>query len=257
NAHILRELKSLIEFDHEPWAEHMRDMLLAANLAVDKARQAGARALPPDQLEALVERYWAAVRLGLAFHRDLPKLAAKANSRGRIKHRPGHNLLQRLKTFQAETLRFLTDFDVPFTNNLAEQDLRMMKVKMKNLRLVSNLRRRSNLRPPQIRHLDREKTPLQHPPNPHRKPGSDYPSPRRIATLGSYELSHPLNFRRCQFATSDRCLAPEILALRVLRRRILRHHHRLSGRVIPKAAFSFPCSHAEGPKSAEIGPFLK
>ena len=131
NAHILRELKSLIEFDHEPWAEHMRDMLLAANLAVDKARQAGARALAPDQLEALVERYWAAVRLGLAFHRDLPKLAAKANPRGRVKHRPGHNLLQRLKTFQTETLRFLTDFDVPFTNNLAEQDLRMMKVKMK------------------------------------------------------------------------------------------------------------------------------
>jgi transposase len=48
-----------------------------------------------------------------------------------VKHRPGHNLLQRLKTFQTETLRFLTDFDVPFTNNLAEQDLRMMKVKMK------------------------------------------------------------------------------------------------------------------------------
>ena len=79
----------------------------------------------------MVKRYWAAVRHGLAFHRDLPKLAAKANPRGRTKHRPGHNLLQRLKTFQTETLRFLTDFDVPFTNNLAEQDLRMMKVKMK------------------------------------------------------------------------------------------------------------------------------
>ncbi|MGH6840351.1 MAG: IS66 family transposase [Methylocella sp.] len=131
NAHILRELKGLIEFDHEPWAEGMRDLLLAANLAVNKAREAGARALAPDQREALVERYWAAVRLGLAFHRDLPKLAAKANPRGRTKHRPGHNLLQRLKTFQTETLRFLTDFDVPFTNNLAEQDLRMMKVKMK------------------------------------------------------------------------------------------------------------------------------
>jgi len=131
NAHILRELESLIEFDHEPWAELMRDMLLAANLAVDKAREAGARALVPDELAAFVERFWAAVRLGLAFHRALPKLAAKASARGRVKHRPGHNLLQRLKTFQTETLRFLTDFDVPFTNNLAEQDLRMMKVKMK------------------------------------------------------------------------------------------------------------------------------
>ena len=130
NAHILRELKSLIEFEHEPWAEGMRDMLLSANLAVNRAREAGARALAPGECEAFVERYWAAVRLGLAFHRELPKLAAKAG-RGRVKHRPGHNLLQRLKTFQTQTLRFLTDFDVPFTNNLAEQDLRMMKVKMK------------------------------------------------------------------------------------------------------------------------------
>src|SRR5271166_5215173 len=50
-----------------------------------------------------------------------------------------------------------------------------------NLRLVSNPRRRSNLRPPQIRRLDREKTRPQYPPNPHRKSGSDHESPRRIA----------------------------------------------------------------------------
>ena len=131
NAHILRELQSLIEFDKEPWAAAMRDMLRAANLAVNKARAAGATALAPDELRAFVERYWAAVRIGLAFHRALPKLATKANPRGRTKQRPGHNLLERLKTFKTETLRFLTDFDVPFTNNLAEQDLRMMKVKMK------------------------------------------------------------------------------------------------------------------------------
>ena len=130
NAHILRELKSLIEFDYEPWAELMRDMLLAANLAVSEAREAGAKALAPDRIAAFVDRYWAAVRLGLAFHRELPKLRGQARG-GRQKQRPGHNLLIRLKTFKTETLRFLTDFDVPFTNNLAEQDLRMMKVKMK------------------------------------------------------------------------------------------------------------------------------
>ena len=95
------------------------------------AGAAGATALPPETLAAFVERYWAAVRLGLAFHRQLPKLETKSSSRGRTKQRPGHNLLERLKTFKTETLRFMTDFDVPFTNNLAEQDLRMMKVKMK------------------------------------------------------------------------------------------------------------------------------
>lgn len=131
NAHILRELQALIEFENEPWAQLMRAMLLDANAAVNTAREAGASALAPKTLAAFVERYWAAVRLGLAFHRQLPRLEKKANSRGRAKQRPGHNLLERLKTFKTETLRFMTDFDVPFTNNLAEQDLRMMKVKMK------------------------------------------------------------------------------------------------------------------------------
>jgi transposase len=131
NAHILRELQCLIEFDKEPWAELMRDGLLAANIAVHEARGAGAKALEPEVIAAFVDQYWAAVRLGLAFHRQLPALQAKANASGRTKQRPGRNLLERLKTFKTETLRFLTDFDVPFTNNLAEQDLRMMKVKMK------------------------------------------------------------------------------------------------------------------------------
>jgi len=131
NAHILRELQALIEFEKEPWAELMRAVLLDANAAVNTAREAGASALPPETLAAFVERYWAAVRLGFAFHRQLPKLETKSSSRGRTKQRPGHNLLERLKTFKTQTLRFMTNFDVPFTNNLAEQDLRMMKVRMK------------------------------------------------------------------------------------------------------------------------------
>jgi transposase len=129
NSHILRELEGLIEFDHEPWPKLMRDLLLEANAAVRQAREAGARALPAEKVEAFVKRYWAAIQLGLAFHRQLPKLDGKPGKRQ--KQRPGHNLLVRLKKFKTETLRFLTDFDVPFTNNLAEQDLRMMKVRMK------------------------------------------------------------------------------------------------------------------------------
>jgi transposase len=131
NAHILRELEALIEFEKEPWTELMRAVLREANVAVRAAREAGKKALPPEQVKAFVERYWAAVRMGLRHHRGLPALETKSKTRGRRKQRPGHNLLDRLKKFKTETLRFLTDFDVPFTNNLAEQDLRMMKVKMK------------------------------------------------------------------------------------------------------------------------------
>lgn len=131
NAHHLRELKALIELDGEAWATPMRDALLDANAAVRQAREAGASALPPDEVKAFEERYWAAVREGLAFHRALPKAPRSPQSRGRVKHRPGFNLLTRLKTFKDDVLRFLVDFDVPFTNNLAEQDIRMTKVKMK------------------------------------------------------------------------------------------------------------------------------
>jgi transposase len=109
----------------------MRAALLDANAAVDNAHDAGASALPPETLTAFVERYWAAIRLRLAFHRQLPKLETETSRRGRAKRRPGHDLIDTLKTFKTETPRFMTDFDVPFTNNLAEQDLRMTKVKMK------------------------------------------------------------------------------------------------------------------------------
>ena len=103
----------MIEFEKESWAESMRDVLREANAAVRAACEAGARALPPKQVEAFVDRYWTAVRMGLAYHRELPKLKTTAKGRGRRKQRPGHNLLDRLKKFKTETLRFLSDFDVP------------------------------------------------------------------------------------------------------------------------------------------------
>lgn len=131
NAHILRELQALIEFDGEEWAKIMRVVLLDAKAAVDAAREAGAALLPLETVAAFTARYRAVVDIGLAYHRQLPKLERKPSARGRVKQRPGHNLLDRLATFETETLRFMSDFDVPFTNNLAEQDLRMMKVRMK------------------------------------------------------------------------------------------------------------------------------
>ena len=129
NAHHLRELKALIEFDHEPWAAPMRDCLLDANRAVGDAKARGESALDAALLERFDTRFWDILREGLAFHRKLPRLPQAAT--GKTKRRPGENLLRRLHQFKDDVLRFLVDFDVPFTNNLAEQALRMMKVKMK------------------------------------------------------------------------------------------------------------------------------
>lgn len=72
----------------------------------------------------------AVVDRGIKYHDSLPPLYLK-RKRGRKANRAGYNLLMRLKNYQVETSRFITKWDFPFTNNLAEQDIRMMKVQQK------------------------------------------------------------------------------------------------------------------------------
>ena len=131
NADHSRELKALIDIDKSNGPANARPSLVEANAAVRSAHVEGAPTLPTLVLRTLIKRYNAIVRRGLAFHRNLPPLARPIGARGRAPHRPGHNLLIRLHKFKSDVLRFLYDFTVPFTNNQAERDLRMMKVKMK------------------------------------------------------------------------------------------------------------------------------
>lgn len=117
NAHHLRELKALIEIDTELWAQDMYDLLKDASRLSDP---------PPEKQQAISDKYDQIVSAGLKYHEELGQF--KPNSR---KKRPGHNLLIRFRGFKRETLLFLYDADVPFTNNLAERDLRMIKLKQK------------------------------------------------------------------------------------------------------------------------------
>lgn len=129
NAHHLRELKALVEIEKEDWARRMQRLLRRACHATNLA-QAQGMPLKPG-LIALIERsYDAIVAQGLAFHTAQPALA-KASRRGRQPRRVGHNLVRRLRTRKSDVLRFLTDPRVPFTNNLAERDGRMMKLRQK------------------------------------------------------------------------------------------------------------------------------
>ena len=129
NAHHLRELKALAEIEKEDWARRMQRLLRRACHAVNLARVQEMSLRP--ELIALIERcYDAIVADGLAFHAGQPALA-KARPRGRPPRRVGHNLLLRLSTRKPNVLRFLTDPGVPFTNNLAERDGRMMKLRQK------------------------------------------------------------------------------------------------------------------------------
>jgi transposase len=129
NAHHLRELKALVEIEKEDWARRMQRLLRRACHAVNLAR---AQDLPlrPALIALIERRYDAIVADGLAFHERQPALI-KARPRGRPPRRVGHNLLLRLSTRKPDVLRFLNDPTVPFTNNLAERDGRMMKLRQK------------------------------------------------------------------------------------------------------------------------------
>jgi transposase len=129
NAHHLRELKALVEIEKEDWAGKMQRLLRRACHATNLAREQGVPLKPG--LIALIERcYDAILAEGLAFHESQPALT-KTGRRGRQPRRVGHNLLLRLSTRKQDVLRFLTNPSVPFTNNLAERDGRMMKLRQK------------------------------------------------------------------------------------------------------------------------------
>jgi len=135
NAHHLRELKALVEIEKEDWARQMQRMLRRACHAANLARERGIP-LKPGLIACIERRYDAIVAQGLVFHEEQPPLAramAKRGSktRGRAPRRTGHNLLLRLLTRRGDTLRFLRDPSVPFSNNEAERDVRMMKLRMK------------------------------------------------------------------------------------------------------------------------------
>ncbi len=133
NAHHLRELKALIEIEKEDWARKMQQLLRRACHAANRARDRGV-AMSPCLIGLFERRYDAILAAGLAFHEAQPTLipaAVKARRRGRQPRRVGHNLLLRLSTRKSDVLRFLSDPTVPFTNNLAEQDARMMKLRQK------------------------------------------------------------------------------------------------------------------------------
>jgi transposase len=135
NAHHLRELKALVEIEKEDWARRMQILLRRACHAANLAQERGVL-IKPRLIESIERRYDAIVGQGLAFHESLPppyRATARENAkpRGREPRRTGHNLLLRLVARKEDVLRFLHDPAVPFSNNEAERDVRMMKLRQK------------------------------------------------------------------------------------------------------------------------------
>jgi len=129
NAHHLRELKFIHEQYDQGWAETLSKLLVEIKTAVDAARAAGETPLPVVILTGFTQRYDEVILAGYTVNPRPPPATEK--KRGRPAQTPPLNLLDRLRDFKAETLAFMHDFRVPFDNNLAERDVRMVKVKQK------------------------------------------------------------------------------------------------------------------------------
>jgi len=122
NAHHLRELQLFVDEFQAEWASGLQDLLREMKKASED----------PDTSAALIakleQRYDTLVEAGLEVFPVLPR---PPNHKGRFEQHPATNLLGRLRDNKAAVLAFLHHPDVPFDNNQAERDLRMMKVKQK------------------------------------------------------------------------------------------------------------------------------
>ena len=128
NAHHLRELQFIAEQYKQAWAEKMIQLLLDIKAEVDTAAS-GQMSLAPDRLIHFEQRYDSLIAQGLQL--NPPPAQPPPKKRGRKKQSPPKNLLDRLQRHKSQVLAFMYDFRVPFDNNLAERDVRMIKVKQK------------------------------------------------------------------------------------------------------------------------------
>ena len=132
NAHHLRELKALIVIEKEPWATDMKAFLHEAKALADT--RTDDFTVDADIVGELLQRYDEILTQAVTFHEAQPPLLPNPDAkrrRGRPKRRTGHNLALRLQKRKIETTRFMSEPNVPFTNNEAERDLRMGKVRQK------------------------------------------------------------------------------------------------------------------------------
>ena len=125
NAHHLRELEWVVEFKNQKWAKKMQNLLCEIRDATEKS---GGKLSNKNQA-AYIKKYRSIIRSGRG---ECPiLLPTKGSGRKRVAQTKERNLLDRLSSYEDETLLFMKEKEVSFTNNQAERDIRMAKVHQK------------------------------------------------------------------------------------------------------------------------------
>ena len=128
NTHHSRELIYHEEQYAQEWAEKMKGCLFEIKQEIEVYKAAGKLKLPTKRLRYFEKKYDKILQEGL---KEIPAVYQTGKKKGKPKQHPAKNLADRLIEFRSETLAFMYDFTVPFTNNQGEQDIRMNKVKQK------------------------------------------------------------------------------------------------------------------------------
>ena len=126
NAHHLRELTRAWEQDGQNWAHQMKELLETIN---HKVNEAGG-VLDAKTAEKYRQKYRELIK-NAEIECPEPERPVKKGKRGRIKKSKSRNLLERLRGYESDVLRFMDNEFVPFTNNMGENDIRMTKVQQK------------------------------------------------------------------------------------------------------------------------------
>jgi transposase len=128
NAHHLRELEFIYDRYKQTWAQKMLELLLEINTTVASYKQEGKTKLLDTEIRSFESKYEQIIAEGFKEFESYPSSHKKQQE---LSNRKADNLLDRFNLKNYLILRFMYDFDVEFTNNLAEQDIRMCKVKSK------------------------------------------------------------------------------------------------------------------------------
>ncbi len=125
-SHLLRELTFIVDSNGYAWASNIK-RLLQETCVIVSGRQS--KQLTEQEYKNLQKRYRNIITRG---EKELPPIPPKQNGkRGKVAKSDAHNLWERLKKYETAVLLFAKNPHVPFTNNRAERDLRMSKVKQK------------------------------------------------------------------------------------------------------------------------------